>query len=150
MNGNTTHNVPNATQRSGTAFLIPSHGDCMMAHCAHDSRRTRRTVCGRMAGKPSWQTLDRNWHCRYGELDIVSRDDTGIIVFVEVKTRRTLRYGTPQEAVTSSKQINLRHAAVQWLSDSDHRTPHNGVRFDVVTVIVRDGKPLVHHIEGAF
>ena len=39
---------------------------------------------------------------------------------------------------------------VQWLSDSDHRTPHNGVRFDVVTVIVRDGKPLVHHIEGAF
>ena len=97
-----------------------------------------------------WQTLDRNWHCRYGELDVVSRDDTGIIVFVEVKTRRTLRYGTPQEAVTSSKQINLRHAAVQWLSDSDHRTPHNGVRFDVVTVIVRDGKPLVHHIEGAF
>ena len=94
--------------------------------------------------------LDRNWHCRYGELDIVSRDDTGIIVFVEVKTRRTLRYGTPQEAVTPSKQINLRHAAVQWLSDSDHRTPHNGVRFDVVTVIVRDGKPLVHHIEGAF
>ena len=102
------------------------------------------------AGPFCWQTLARNWHCRYGELDIVSRDDTGIIVFVEVKTRRTLRYGTPQEAVTPSKQINLRHAAVQWLSDSDHRTPHNGVRFDVVTVIVRDGKPLVHHIEGAF
>lgn len=97
-----------------------------------------------------WQTLDRNWHCRYGELDIVSRDEAGIIVFVEVKTRRTLRYGTPQEAVTPSKQINLRHAAVQWLSDSDHRTPHNGVRFDVITVIVRDGKPLMHHIEGAF
>ena len=35
------------------------------------------------------------------------RDSAGIIVFVEVKTRRTLRYGTPQEAVTSSKQINL-------------------------------------------
>ena len=52
--------------------------------------------------------------------------------------------------MTSSKQINLRHAAVQWLSDSDHRTPHNGVRFDVITVIVRSGKPLMHHIEGAF
>ena len=150
MNGNTTHNVPNATQRSEQ--LLDS-----IARRLHDG-----TLCARQVGElgeqyaaawlesQGWQTLDRNWHCRYGELDIVSRDDTGIIVFVEVKTRRTLRYGTPQEAVTSSKQINLRHAAVQWLSDSDHRTPHNGVRFDVVTVIVRDGKPLVHHIEGAF
>ena len=137
MNGNTTHNVPNATQRSEQ--LLDS-----IARRLHDG-----TLCARQVGElgeqyaaawlesQGWQTLDRNWHCRYGELDIVSRDDTGIIVFVEVKTRRTLRYGTPQEAVTSSKQIN-------------HRTPHNGVRFDVVTVIVRDGKPLVHHIEGAF
>ena len=78
---------------------------------------------------------------------------TGIAVmatFVEVKTRRTLRYGTPQEAVTASKQINLRHAAVQWLMEPSHRVPHNGVRFDVITVIVRAGRPLVHHIEGAF
>ena len=141
MNGNTTHDVPTAMQRSEQ--LLDS-----IAQRLHDG-----TLCARQLGElgeqyaaawlesQGWQTLDRNWHCRYGELDIV---------FVEVKTRRTLRYGTPQEAVTSSKQINLRHAAVQWLSDSDHRTPHNGVRFDVITVIVRGGKPLMHHIEGAF
>lgn len=141
MNGNTTHDVPTAMQRSEQ--LLDS-----IAQRLHDG-----TLCARQLGElgeqyaaawlesQGWQTLDRNWHCRYGELDIV---------FVEVKTRRTLRYGTPQEAVTSSKQINLRHAAVQWLSDSDHRTPHNGVRFDVITVIVRSGKPLMHHIEGAF
>lgn len=41
-----------------------------------------------------WRTLDRNWHCRYGELDVVSRNPMGQIVFVEVKTRRTMRYGT--------------------------------------------------------
>ena len=97
-----------------------------------------------------WRILDRNWHCRYGELDIVARSEAGCITFVEVKTRRTLRYGTPQEAVTASKQINLRHAAVQWLMEPSHRVPHNGVRFDVITVIVRAGRPLVHHIEGAF
>lgn len=123
----------------------------MMAHCAHDrSANSANSMRPHGWKAKAGRRSTANWHCRYGELDIVSRDDTGIIVFVEVKTRRTLRYGTPQEAVTSSKQINLRHAAVQWLSDSDHRTPHNGVRFDVVTVIVRDGKPLVHHIEGAF
>lgn len=97
-----------------------------------------------------WRTLDRNWRCRYGELDLVSRNPMGQIVFVEVKTRRTLRYGTPQEAVTSSKQINLRHAAVQWLAAPEHRMPHHGVRFDVITVIVRGERPLLHHIEGAF
>ena len=74
----------------------------------------------------------------------------GQIFFFEVKTRRTLRYGTPQEAVTASKQINLRHAAVQWLSDPKHRMPHNGVRFDVITIVVQGDHPLLHHIEGAF
>ena len=71
-------------------------------------------------------------------------------VFVEVKTRRTMRYGTPQEAVTASKQINLRHAAVQWLTAPEHRMPNSGVRFDVVTVVVQGDRPLLHHIEGAF
>lgn len=74
----------------------------------------------------------------------------GQIVFVEVKTRRTMRYGTPQEAVTASKQINLRHAAVQWLTAPEHRMPNSGVRFDIVTVVVQGDRPLLHHIEGAF
>ena len=68
----------------------------------------------------------------------------------KVKTRRTMRYGTPQEAVTASKQINLRHAAVQWLTAPEHRMPNSGVRFDVVTVVVQGDRPLLHHIEGAF
>ena len=150
MNHSSSHDVPAPTQP-------PEQILDSLARRLHDSTLRSRQIgelgeqyAAAWLESQGWRTLDRNWHCRYGELDIVSRDDTGIIVFVEVKTRRTLRYGTPQEAVTSSKQINLRHAAVQWLSDSDHRTPHNGVRFDVVTVIVRDGKPLVHHIEGAF
>ena len=112
---------------------------------------TARCVPDRSA---SWENstppLDRNWHCRYGELDVVSRNPMGQIVFVEVKTRRTMRYGTPQEAVTASKQINLRHAAVQWLTAPEHRTPNSGVRFDVVTVVVQGDRPLLHHIEGAF
>ena len=58
--------------------------------------------------------------------------------------------GTPQEAVTASKQINLRHAAVQWLTAPEHRMPNSGVRFDVVTVVVQGDRPLLHHIEGAF
>ena len=115
---------------------------------------TARCVPDRSA---SWEnsTPPHGWKAKgggrsTGELDVVSRNPIGQIVFVEVKTRRTMRYGTPQEAVTASKQINLRHAAVQWLTAPEHRMPNSGVRFDVVTVVVQGDRPLLHHIEGAF
>lgn len=98
-----------------------------------------------------WSVIDRNWRSRYGELDIVALDPGRRIVFVEVKTRRSMKHGAPQEAVTAAKQTNLRRAGVQWLLEPSHRLAHEGVRFDVVTVVVRrDGGPLVHHIPGAF
>lgn len=97
-----------------------------------------------------WRILDRNWHCRYGELDIVAMNSEGHLVFIEVKTRRAMRFGTPQEAVTRSKQKNLRHAAMQWLQAPDHHIRHRGVRFDVITVLLRDGQPNIQHIKEAF
>ena len=97
-----------------------------------------------------WRVLERNWHCRYGELDIVAVDDESRIVFVEVKTRRATRFGTPQEAVTQTKQKNLRRAAVQWLLVPEHRARHRGVRFDVITVVIHGGQASVHHIKEAF
>ena len=100
--------------------------------------------------RKGYRIAARNYRAKVGEIDIIAWQDRETLVFVEVKTRRTLRYGTPQEAVTASKQINLRHAAVQWLSDPEHRMPHNGVRFDVITIVVQGDHPLLHHIEGAF
>lgn len=70
--------------------------------------------------------LGRNWHSRYGELDIVMMTPDRVIAFVEVKTRRTDHFGTPQEAVTLHKQTNLRRAGVQWLLEADHRIRHTG------------------------
>ena len=58
--------------------------------------------------------------------------------------------GTPQEAVTPSKQTNLRRAALQWLERNGQLLRHNGMRFDVVTVRVHDGQVAVHRIPGAF
>lgn len=97
-----------------------------------------------------WRVLDRNWRSRYGEIDIVAVCPERRLAFIEVKTRRTMRHGLPQEAVTAAKQANLRRAGVQWLVDPAHRIAHTGVRFDVFTVMVRDGRPDGHLIKGAF
>ena len=97
-----------------------------------------------------WRILSRNWRTRYGELDIVAVTPERIVVFVEVKTRRSTRCGIPQEAVDPRKQTSLRRAAVQWLLEPDHRLTHHGIRFDVISITLQGGEPLLDHIPGAF
>ena len=90
-----------------------------------------------------WEVLDRNWRGAGGEIDLVLRRD-GTIVFCEVKTRSSTRYGTAAEAVDQRKQQRIRRLAVQWL-----RGAHEGageLRFDVACV--QNGR--VEVLEGAF
>jgi putative endonuclease len=92
--------------------------------------------------------LDRNWRCRSGELDVVLRDGE-VVVFVEVKTRRSGRFGTPAEALVPAKVVRLRQAAAQWLAQSGVRARE--VRFDVVSVLPRPAGPAaVEHLRAAF
>ena len=94
------------------------------------------------------RVLDRNWRCREGELDIVARDRDAL-VFCEVKTRRGVGFGLPVEAVTPTKQRRLRTLAHRWLAAHDEHAPE--LRFDVVGVLVRPGRPaLVTHLRAAF
>ncbi|MGX7731338.1 YraN family protein [Rhodococcus sp. 2H158] len=87
--------------------------------------------------------LARNWRSRYGELDLIAEDgDT--VVFVEVKTRTGLGYGTPAEAVTAVKADRIRRLAALWLSGRQQRWRR--VRVDVVTVLLpQRGEPLITH-----
>ena len=90
--------------------------------------------------------LDRNWRSRAGELDVVARDGEDV-VFVEVKTRRSLRYGPPAEALGPAKVRRLRMLACLWLAASGVR--YQSIRFDVVSVLV--GRSIaVQHLRGAF
>ncbi|WNV74461.1 YraN family protein [Geodermatophilus sp. DSM 44513] len=94
------------------------------------------------------RVLDRNWRCREGELDIVAREGDAL-VFCEVKTRRAVGFGHPAEAVGHAKQRRLRTLAQRWLAAHDEHAPD--LRFDVVAVLVRAGRPaLVTHLRAAF
>ena len=85
----------------------------------------------------------------HDELDIVA-EQSGILVFVEVKTRRNETYGRPFAAVNKAKRKRLSRAAVTYLKKNKLRPDH--IRFDVIEVIgERGGKPPeIRHIENAF
>lgn len=95
-----------------------------------------------------YRLVDRNWRCREGEIDlVVSRDTT--LVFCEVKTRISTRFGAPVEAVTATKQRRLRALAARWLAE--HDAPRRALRFDVASVTrAHDGSLAVDVLEAAF
>jgi putative endonuclease len=78
-----------------------------------------------------YQVLARNWRCRQGEIDlIVGRDH--LVAFCEVKTRSSMAFGLPVEAVTREKRARLRRIATRWLEDASVRP--GIIRFDVASV----------------
>lgn len=92
------------------------------------------------------QILATNWTCQGGEIDIVARDGTDLVV-VEVKTRTSTRFGMPSEAVLGAKYARLRRLAGRWLAEHQQRYP--GVRIDVVAILLRDRRPaLLQHLRG--
>jgi putative endonuclease len=117
-----------------------------------DSGRTRRlgafgeAYAARHLVDRGMVLLDRNWRCELGEIDLVLRDgDT--VVFCEVKTRTSARYGSPLESVTEQKAARLRRLAARWLAAHQVRPRH--VRLDLVGVLVpTGGSPSVEHAAG--
>ena len=94
------------------------------------------------------EILERNWRSARGEIDIVARDGD-CVVFVEVKTRSSVDYGEPAEAISPTKARRLRGLAMEWLEA--RRPQRRDVRFDVVSVLrSRVGAASVEHLRGAF
>lgn len=96
--------------------------------------------------------LARNWRCREGELDIVARDGS-VLVFAEVKTRSSLAFGLPAEAVDRAKSTRIRHLALRWIMaqrDEPDAEFWSEVRFDVVSVVRGPDGFEVTHLAGAF
>jgi putative endonuclease len=95
-----------------------------------------------------YRVVARNWRCADGELDLVVARH-GELVFCEVKTRTSDRFGLPAEAVTPAKQRRLRRLAARFLAQSGADAGAGrgaGLRFDVASVV--GGR--VEVIEAAF
>lgn len=102
--------------------------------------------------RAGFEVIERNWHCAQGELDVVARDGTTIVV-VEVKTRASLAYGHPFEAITPAKLARLKRLAAAWCATHPDLVVGAGaVRLDAVAVVegVRGAAPTVEHLRGVF
>ena len=98
--------------------------------------------------RKGYTIVERNYRCKGGEVDLVARDGK-TVVFVEVKTRRSLSYGVPQLAVNHFKQRQIMKASLTWLSS--HRSHDAPARFDVVAITLQNsGEAIIDHIQNAF
>lgn len=94
--------------------------------------------------KKNYIILERNYRCRQGEMDIIAKDNEEII-FIEVKTRTSINFGRPSEAVNYIKREHLQNIARYYLYIK--KITKIPIRFDVIEIYLRKQDYLVNHIK---
>lgn len=98
-----------------------------------------------------YEILERNWTCRFGEADVIARDPEGVLCFIEVKTRRGVNAGLPEEAITKEKQSRYERIASCFLMDFDDWEDNDPVRFDAIGIcVIAPHRALLRHHRGCF
>lgn len=93
----------------------------------------------------SYKILARNYHSRFGEIDIIAKDKN-CLVFVEVKTRSSKSYGTPLEAITKSKLSKLIKTSQFYISQN--KLGDIDYRFDAIEVMFDGHSHEVNHLKS--
>ncbi len=107
----------------------------------------QETLVAEYLKSQGYKILKKNFRCPLGEIDLIAFHD-GYLVFIEVKYRRTLRNGYPEEAVTPTKQKKIVKTALWYLSKNNINMDVS-CRFDVVAVmpdeirVIQDAFPFI-------
>ncbi|WMJ71775.1 YraN family protein [Cytophagaceae bacterium ABcell3] len=90
-----------------------------------------------------YQIVSRNYRYRRGEIDLIVQKDN-LLVFVEVKYRKSVRFGFPEEAVNSKKMELLQTTAEEFIFNRDW---NGDIRFDIIAI---DGNNNIAHFQDVF
>ncbi|MEO6942934.1 MAG: YraN family protein [Terrimesophilobacter sp.] len=113
-----------------------------------DLGRQGEDLAARFLQDAGYTVIDRNWRCARGEIDLVARDGNDT-VFVEVKTRSSIAFGHPFEAITAQKLARLRRLAKAWCEVHPYR--RGLIRIDAIAVIAATGQqPQIEHLRRVF
>jgi putative endonuclease len=105
------------------------------------------SVAVRHLKKNGYKILQQNYRTKLGEIDIIAKDKHAL-VFVEVKARKSDRFGTPKWAVTPKKQRKISMVALYYLKATKQQNVK--ARFDVVTISSVPNNPRIEIIKNAF
>ena len=97
--------------------------------------------------KIGYKIIEQNYRTPLGEIDIIAKEKK-TIVFVEVKSRQSIRYGNPKWAVTPKKQRKISMVALQYLKSI--RQTDAKARFDVVAITSNRDEPQIEIVKNAF
>ena len=91
-----------------------------------------------------YEIIEKNYYTKMGEIDIIAKKDN-YIIFVEVKTRTSEKYGKPSEAVNKIKKLHMKRSAGIFLKENNFSK--YVIRFDVIEVYMINGKCEINHIK---
>ena len=94
-----------------------------------------------------YKIIEQNYRNQLGEIDIIAREKN-TIAFVEVKSRRSIRYGSPKWAVTPKKQRKISMVALSYLKATKQTDVK--ARFDVVAITSNLDEPRIEIVKNAF
>lgn len=97
--------------------------------------------------KRGYKIIEKNYRSKLGEIDIIAKD-RNTLSFIEVKTRKSLRYGHPKDAITPHKKKKLSMVALGYLKETNQS--HSKARFDVVSVLLVEDTQQVEIVKNAF
>ncbi len=97
--------------------------------------------------KKGYQIHTVNYRTRSGEIDIIA-EHKKIIIFIEVKSRKTDSFGPPVLAITPFKQRQISKTALEYISSN--KLFDTDARFDVISIYYQNKKPVIDHIINAF
>ncbi len=92
--------------------------------------------------KEGYQVLKKNYRKKTGEIDLIVRSPENEIVFIEVKTRRSSKYGKPEEAVDSRKIEKIRKTAEHWILENKYSNQH--WRIDIIALELGTEEKITH------
>lgn len=98
-----------------------------------DKGKLGESIAEKYLRKNGYIILEKNFRSKCGEIDIIGKDKD-YIVFIEVKTRSSSKFGTPREAVTFTKQNKIYKTAQLYIMEK--RLLNFNCRFDVIEVIL--------------
>lgn len=96
--------------------------------------------------KLGYQILEKNFRAKRSEIDIICKGGN-TIVFVEVKTRSSTKFGHPEEFVDEAKSAKIIEGAESYLMERDW---NGAIRFDIVSILMSGSKNEIKHFKDAF